>query len=66
MHVVVVEVGNHHIPGPGTKCALVMCDQSAILYIPPPYCITTVLPMSANLRSSKIKKSVCVCVCGFG
>ena len=45
------------MPGPGTRCALVRSAQSAILYRPPPYCATTVLPMSANLRSSKIMKS---------
>ena len=45
------------MPGPGTRCALVSSAQSAILYRPPPYCATTVLPMSANLRSSKIMKS---------
>mmetsp|Transcript_11833 Transcript_11833/g.49723 ORF Transcript_11833/g.49723 Transcript_11833/m.49723 type:complete len:205 (-) Transcript_11833:785-1399(-) len=42
------------MPLPGTMCALVMCDQSAILCTPLPYWPTTVLPMSANLRSSKI------------
>ena len=42
------------MPLPGTMCAWVMCDQSAILCTPLPYWPTTVLPMSANLRSSKI------------
>mmetsp|Transcript_79137 Transcript_79137/g.191756 ORF Transcript_79137/g.191756 Transcript_79137/m.191756 type:complete len:225 (+) Transcript_79137:165-839(+) len=45
------------MPAPGTMCAFVMCDQSAILCTPEEYCPTTVFPMSANLRSSKIMKS---------
>mmetsp|Transcript_3766 Transcript_3766/g.13384 ORF Transcript_3766/g.13384 Transcript_3766/m.13384 type:complete len:343 (+) Transcript_3766:206-1234(+) len=45
------------IPDPGTMCALVTCDQSAILCTPEEYCPTTVLPISANLRSSKMRKS---------
>ena len=45
------------MPVPGTKWAFVMSAQSAILYMPPPYWETTVLPMSANFRSSKIMKS---------
>mmetsp|Transcript_4335 Transcript_4335/g.15191 ORF Transcript_4335/g.15191 Transcript_4335/m.15191 type:complete len:285 (+) Transcript_4335:167-1021(+) len=45
------------IPPPGTTCALVRCDQSAMWYTPALYCPTTVFPMSANLRSSKMRKS---------
>mmetsp|Transcript_39014 Transcript_39014/g.96672 ORF Transcript_39014/g.96672 Transcript_39014/m.96672 type:complete len:217 (+) Transcript_39014:362-1012(+) len=44
------------MPAPGTMCALVMWLQSAMRCTPLEYCPTTVLPMSANLRSSKIRK----------
>mmetsp|Transcript_13769 Transcript_13769/g.51552 ORF Transcript_13769/g.51552 Transcript_13769/m.51552 type:complete len:348 (+) Transcript_13769:209-1252(+) len=44
------------MPLPGTMCAFVMWLQSAILCTPLAYCPTTVLPMSANLRSSKMRK----------
>mmetsp|Transcript_5376 Transcript_5376/g.9321 ORF Transcript_5376/g.9321 Transcript_5376/m.9321 type:complete len:345 (-) Transcript_5376:203-1237(-) len=43
------------MPGPGMMCAFVMCDHDAMRNGPPWYCMTTVLPMSANLRSSKMR-----------
>ena len=43
------------MPGPGTMCALMMSAHLTIWYKPPVYCSVTVLPMSANFRSSKMR-----------
>lgn len=37
------------IPGPGTRCAFVMCDHEAILCTPEAYCRDTVLPVTTKV-----------------
>ena len=41
------------IEGPGTGCALVMCDQEDIRCTPREYCKTTVLPVIAQIMQKR-------------
>ena len=43
------------IPGPDIVCAFIICAHLDIWYTPAVYCNFTVLPISANFRSSNIK-----------
>ena len=44
------------MPGPGSGCALTKSAHAAIWWYPSRHWCTTVFPMSANFRSSKIMK----------
>lgn len=40
------------IPGPGTGCAFVMCDQEEMRYTPEEYCRATVFPVVHELSDA--------------